>query len=199
MFWLGGQYWECSLVDLAWMISLYEQHIALSPFDMFLWVVTIDYSNGVNNYGFQSTITNDNYNLGISQKRQIRSPIHNLIHRIVTFRINHKKYVDKVTSLSLFYLCSIMASRIFFNIPYFLAKFLGENAVNSRPGSLITGGHFVTRLAKSYGVFNPKYGLCIDMHCGQRSYHELLRVNEGGGKHMGNLWNNPKWQQGNTN
>lgn len=41
------------------------------------------------------------------------------------------------------------------NIPYFLAQYLASKAVTSWARSLIAGGHFVTQLANSYGVFVP--------------------------------------------
>lgn len=50
VFRLGGQYRECILVELAWMMGLYEQHEALSPlFDIFLRAVARDYSERDNN------------------------------------------------------------------------------------------------------------------------------------------------------
>ena len=73
-------------------MGLYEQHEAMSPqFDMFLWAMARDYSEGVNNYGFWTNIASSNYYPSISQESQIWSPIHRLIHRIVTSSINHKK------------------------------------------------------------------------------------------------------------
>lgn len=37
-----------------------------------------------------------------------------------------------------------------------LARFLGENAVNSRAGSPITGGHLVTCLARSFDILSSR-------------------------------------------
>lgn len=38
-----------------------------------------------------------------------------------------------------------------------LARFLGKNAANSRPGSPITGGNLVTGLPHSYGSLSPNF------------------------------------------
>lgn len=62
---------------------------------------------------------------------------------------------DKVTSLNLFFLWSIITPRVCCNIPYHLASYLGNKAAISRAGSPINGGHFITHLAISYGLIIP--------------------------------------------
>lgn len=76
-------------------------------------------------------------------------PPHSSSHScLVTFSVNHKKYGDKVTSLKLIFMWSIIAPGVCCNIPYFLAQYLASKVVTSRIGSPIVGGHFVTSLAK---------------------------------------------------
>lgn len=77
--------------------------------------------------------------------------------------MNHKKHDSKVTNLNLIFIWSILAPSIFCNIPYFLAKFLREKAVNSRAGSPIVGGNFVTCLEKSLGIFMS--GMVRELTC----------------------------------
>lgn len=145
VFQLGGQYQECSLAELAWRMGFYKQHVSLSPqFDIFLQATAQDYSKGVYNYGFWTTISKGNFKSMISQESHIRSPIHSLIHNIVTFLINHKKHGNKVTSLNLFYLWSIFALEVFCNVHYFLATYLGQKAVSSKTARPVAGRHFMT-------------------------------------------------------
>lgn len=126
-----------------------------------------------------NTIEKLNFNLGISQESHIWSPVYCLIHYLVAFSINHKKHHDKVTKLSLFYLWSILAPRVFCKIPYFLAKYFGQKVVSYKIGIPIAGGNFVTLLAKSYGVFitGMTHTLtCIEGNDLPMSYLELTRV-----------------------
>lgn len=51
-----------------------------------------------------------------------------------------------------FYLWSIITLGVFCNVPYVLASFLRGKAVNSRVVSPITGGRFVTCIARSYNI-----------------------------------------------
>lgn len=75
VFHLGVQYRECSLVEFAWRMGLYEQHQAMSPnFNRFLRLVTRDYSQGVNGYGFWTTIANGGFHSWVSQESKIRLP-----------------------------------------------------------------------------------------------------------------------------
>lgn len=46
----------------------------------------------------------------------------------------------------------------FCNIPYCLARYLGDGAVKERKTSKIYGGMFVTRLARSYGIMERGFG-----------------------------------------
>lgn len=64
-----------------------------------------------------------------------------------------RKDDDKVPNLDLFYLWSILTSGVFCNIPHCLEKFLVEKGAKDRKGSSICGGMFVTKLARSYGLF----------------------------------------------
>lgn len=154
---LNGKFRECSLVEFSWHMGIYEENKMRSPaFELFLTKVVREYLSGVNGYNFWSTIANGAFHSGVSQESHIRSPIHRLLHRFITFSINHKRHGDKVTSLNLFFLWSIVTPTIFCNIPHHLASYLGSKATISRAGSPINGGHFITLLARSYGLTTPR-------------------------------------------
>ncbi|CAI9303307.1 unnamed protein product [Lactuca saligna] len=93
------------------------------------------------------------------RRRQIRSPIYRFLHCLITFYIIHKYHGDKVPLQNLFHIWSIITPGAFCSLPYMLARFLGTKAATSRPRSPITGGHFVTHLAHSYGILES-YASC---------------------------------------
>lgn len=84
-------------------------------------------------------------------------PFTGFLHHLFTFSIKHKHYGDKVHIHNLFYLWSIITLGVFCDLPYMLTRFLGRKETSSRPGSPITGGHLVTRLARSYGIMSPNF------------------------------------------
>lgn len=72
------------------------------------------------------------------------------------------------------------------NIPYFLAQHLIGKVVKYRAGIPLAGGNFVTRLAKSYGIFTLRLShtlTCIGEDELPLSYLESVRVIENMGTH----------------
>lgn len=148
VFRLGGVYHEFSLCEFAWRMGLYTEIETESPFSVpFLHGCVRDFTPGIFYVQFWRTIANHEYNPHDASERKIRSPVHQFLHRLITFSINHKHHGDKVPIQNLFYLWSLVTPDICCDIPYMLARFLGNNVSSSRPGSPITGGHLVTRLA----------------------------------------------------
>lgn len=92
VFRLGGEYGERSLVEFLWMMGLYEAHKAMSPeFTMFLREVARAYEGRVPGPEFWSNIASSVFNSSVSPESSIKSPIHRLIHRLITFSIHDKK------------------------------------------------------------------------------------------------------------
>lgn len=129
-------------------MGLYTEAETQSPnFILFLQDCVRDFTTGMIDVQFWRTIVKHEYSPRDSREGYIQSPINRLLHRIITFTINHKHHGGKVPSQNLFDLWSIITSGIFCDLPDMLARFLGMKAVNSRGGRPITGGHLVTRLA----------------------------------------------------
>lgn len=87
--------------------------------------------------------------------------------------------MDKVTKLNLFFLWTILTPDVCCNIPYFLARYLADHAVSSRVRIPICGGHFVTHLARSYGVIIHEMTrslICKEVNEFSLSYFETMRV-----------------------
>lgn len=123
-FYLGGEYRECSIVELAWRMGLYDQaKVKTEAFGEFLHSFHKDFPDGVNETNWRSTITNGVYIPSAAQDRCIKSPVHRLIHRFISCSINMRKDEDKMPNHDVFYLWSIIMSNTFCNIPYCLEKY----------------------------------------------------------------------------
>lgn len=64
-----------------------------------------------------------------------------------------RKDDDKAPNVDLFFLWSVLTPGVFCNITYYLVIFLAERRAKYRKGSRICGGMLVTKLARSYGLF----------------------------------------------
>ena len=92
-------------MDFSWRMDIYDENETRSPvFDVFLRSTAREYLPGVSGYDIWTTIANGAFHSGVSQETYIQSSIYQLLRRLVTFSINHKKHADKVTSLNLFFL-----------------------------------------------------------------------------------------------
>ena len=154
-FCLGGEYHQCSVVDLACRLGIYDQPlVSTNLFRAFLATTHMVFPDGVTSTGWWHTIGNKVYIPKSAQEGSIRSPTHRLIHRLISSTINQRKDDDKVSNLDVFYLWSIITPGVFCNIPWCIASYLSAGAVKDRKTSRINGGMFVTRLANSFGLMN---------------------------------------------
>lgn len=103
-----------------------------------------------------TTIANIVHIPSIAQEGDIWSPIHRLIHYFIPSTINMRKDADKVPNLDIFFLWCILTPGVFCNIPFFMKKYLAERVDKDIKGALICGGMLVTKLARSYGLFERR-------------------------------------------
>ncbi|GKE92714.1 hypothetical protein Tco_1573809, partial [Tanacetum coccineum] len=97
--------------------------------------------------GFWQTIGDDGYNLGNTKVASIRDPRVKLSHCCIATTIaGRKESTHTVIEIDLFYFYCIYSDEVVCNIPYWLAKYM----VGMREKSLICGGMFVSRIARSY-------------------------------------------------
>ena len=86
----------------------------------------------------------------------IREPMRRLCHRLIALTIAGRgQSPEKVTTLDLFLLRS-MDEGLSVNIPHFLAHYLHRSAAGRDRRSHMTGGHFVSRLARHFGVIGAE-------------------------------------------
>ncbi|CAI9295657.1 unnamed protein product [Lactuca saligna] len=189
VFRLGGDYCECSLVEFSWRIGLYKTQEVMTPkFVMFLREATQVYENGASGLEFWNNTASVIFNSGVSPESNIRSPIYFLVHRFITFSMNHRRHEDKFMKQNLFFLWCILQPGVCCNIPHFLACFLADSAASPRPGSPICGGYFITRSAHSYGLVVPNITRSLTFMEGNNftmGYLETLRVVRNYGSHWG--------------
>lgn len=125
-------------------------------FGVFLNTCHTSFPEGVNGVNWWATIANGMYIPAITQKGDIRSPIHRLIHNPFSSTINMRKDAEKVPNVDVFFLRSILLPRVFCNIPHCVAEFLAERVGKDRKGAPICGGMLVTRLARLFGLLERR-------------------------------------------
>ena len=107
-----------------------------------------DYWDRISSEG-DSTTTTLSYTL-------MREPMRRLCHRLIAYSIiGRGQSPEKVTTLDLFLLRSMDEGPVV-NIPNFLAHYLHQIALGRDARSKMTGGHFVSRLARHFGVLGGK-------------------------------------------
>ncbi|GKB34531.1 hypothetical protein Tco_0879473 [Tanacetum coccineum] len=85
----------------------------------------------------------------------IRDLILRLYHRLTACNIvGRSQALEKVTVTNLFYLREMDVGSV--NIPYLLARYLRLFAARRKSGAFISGGQFVARLAKHFGLLTEE-------------------------------------------
>lgn len=102
-FCLGGEWRELSLVELAIRTEIYlpnEVHT-----DSYLEFITgsIKVTKAFKAETYWRDIANGAYHKGTAQETDIQSPIHRLLHRLITNTINQRQEGDTVTTLDVFF------------------------------------------------------------------------------------------------
>ncbi|GJT19787.1 hypothetical protein Tco_0878493 [Tanacetum coccineum] len=85
----------------------------------------------------------------------IRDPVRILCHWMIAYSISGRGQAhEKVTSVDLFYLCSMDQRTT--NIPHLLAQYLFRHAEGRESGARLSGGHFIGRLAMHFWLVSDK-------------------------------------------
>ncbi|GJV48136.1 hypothetical protein Tco_1438348 [Tanacetum coccineum] len=85
----------------------------------------------------------------------IKDPMLRLCHRMMAHIITRRSQaLEKVAVTDLFYLRGLDVGSV--NIPYILARYLRRFAAERKSGAHISGGQFVARLAKHFGLLTAK-------------------------------------------
>ncbi|GJX29290.1 hypothetical protein Tco_0237369, partial [Tanacetum coccineum] len=85
----------------------------------------------------------------------IRDPVLRLFHRMMAYSIVGRSHApEKVTVTDLFYLRGLDVRSV--NIPYLLSRYLRRFVARRKSEALISGGHFVARLAEHFGLLTEE-------------------------------------------
>nr|GEW85576.1 putative retrotransposon Orf1 [Tanacetum cinerariifolium] len=150
---LGGEPREISLLELGRRVELYTERRSRDNATL----------NGLSKaetvkanrllMEFWPTIRDGGFNVGNTMVASIRDPRVKLAHRCIETTIaGRKETTYRVTEIDLYYLYCIYTLEVACNILYWLSKYLK----GVRDKNLIYEGMFVTRIARSFGLFTNK-------------------------------------------
>ncbi|CAH1434432.1 unnamed protein product [Lactuca virosa] len=110
-----------------------------------------------NIYGFKAedhwhAIANGVYHKGTVQESDIQSPIHHLLHRLITNTINERQEGDRCPTIDVFFLWVLTSNDVYADLPFHLAEFLVVRAAKDRRGSPLYCGMLITRLARGFSI-----------------------------------------------
>ncbi|GJU14867.1 hypothetical protein Tco_1142833 [Tanacetum coccineum] len=101
--------------------------------------------------GFWPNIGNGGFVVGSTVVKKIRDPRVRLAHHFLAMTISGpNSSTQRITAIDMFYLYCIYAEGVVCNILYWLAKYLKR----ARDMSVLCGGVFVTRIARSFGLLS---------------------------------------------
>ncbi|KAI3781371.1 hypothetical protein L2E82_11384 [Cichorium intybus] len=107
---------------------------------------------GFNASTFWSTIGEGYYNRFDRFEGHIRSPAHRMLHRLVVTAFAPRSEVTRILEADLYFMWIMIARKRTCDLPYMIIAYLHRIANCKKPDSPIYGGHFITRLARSYGL-----------------------------------------------
>lgn len=119
------------------------------------------------------------YVSSVAKKSSSRSLIFSLIHRLIASTICHREECNKAPSGDLSYTWCLIRPEVCLNLPYSLVLYLSSLAVGPMAKIRIYGGHWVTRLDRSYGVNISGMVLCSTTELGVSALKKIWEVVQG--------------------
>ena len=182
---LGGVSRECSVIELATRVGIYTADETRSVhFPAFLADCLTERPTDYNENTFWAEITGGVYTPSTARGGMIRSTTYRMLHRLISMSLTHHKNSERVPSTDLYFLWALVTPGRHLNLPVALAAYLGRRARGLRGDSPICGGHFITRLARSYQLMTREITRSMvfhDMRPMSLQLLESMRVLERGG------------------
>ncbi|GKA98007.1 hypothetical protein Tco_0825901 [Tanacetum coccineum] len=173
---LGGVEREMSLLELGWRVGLYSEGESrdVATLSGLRRAETVNSTRLT--HLFWPSIGDGGFNVGNTKAKSIRNPRMKLAHHCITMTISGRKETTNcVTEIDLFYLYCIFGEEVICNIPYWLAKYLKS----IRNKSVIFGGMFVTRIARSFGLLTNEMVSVLNCEPPPHVYRKTSLVNMG--------------------
>ncbi|KAI3723924.1 hypothetical protein L2E82_35686 [Cichorium intybus] len=101
-------------------------------------------------------MSDDQFEAKSAWESQLRDPLHRLMHRIKSTSVMQKRGCEKVSGNDMTFMWSLSDPTRFLHLPYALAVSLTTRAAGVADSSPMAGGHYVTRLARSYGLLTAE-------------------------------------------
>lgn len=162
---LGGVSRECSAIELATRVGIYTVDETRSVhFPTFLADCLTGRPDDYNENTFWAEITGGVYTPSTARGRMIRSTTYRLLHRLIFMSLTHHKNSERVPSTDLYFLYALVTPGRHLNLPVALAAYLSRRARGLREDSPICGGHFITRLARSYQLLTREITRSMVFH-----------------------------------
>ncbi|CAH1427605.1 unnamed protein product [Lactuca virosa] len=108
-----------------------------------------------------NAIANGVYEKGNAQESDIHSPVHRLLHRLITNTINQQQEGDNCPTIDVFFLWVVTSDNTHVDLPFLLADFLAVRAGKDRRGSPSYGDMLITRLSHSYGILDKHEAMML--------------------------------------
>ena len=146
---LGREEREMTLVEFGWRVGLYSERVGREEATRVALNRGATVKADMVTMAFWPTIGDGEFLVGSTVANKIRDPRVRLAHRCIATTISgRRESTQKISAMDLFFLYCIYANGVTCNIPFWLVKYLKKDK------SVICGGMFVTRLARSFGLLS---------------------------------------------
>ncbi|CAH1417055.1 unnamed protein product [Lactuca virosa] len=165
-FCLGGKRRTLSLADFTLRTHIYlPSEVHSEAYEQYI-ARCIQITKGFKAETHWNEIENGAYDKGTTQEIDIRSPLHRLLHRLITNTINQRQEGDKCPTIYVFFLWALITPDVYVDLRSLLADFLVARAGKDRLGSPIYGGMLITRLACYFGILDKREAvfLTVESH-----------------------------------
>ncbi|KAI3515969.1 hypothetical protein L1887_14876 [Cichorium endivia] len=150
---LGGVHRECNLREFGRRVGLYTpEDLQHRFFTRFFGSCIQGEPDRAANMEIWAPLSNVIYEAGTSRERQLRDPLHRLMHRIVSTSIMQREGGEKVSSDDMTFLWVLLDPSRFLHLPFARATVLATRSTGASTSSPLSRGYFITRLVRSYGI-----------------------------------------------
>ncbi|KAI3515885.1 hypothetical protein L1887_14790 [Cichorium endivia] len=150
---LGNHNRSCSLREFGFRIGLYTEEESEAPgFDLFHRHANYDADDSFSPGDYWSTISSTRYHENTVREGLMLLPSHRMLHRLITTMIWPRADEERVTPRELHLMWCLTRMLQMCNRPYFIADYFRQIMDAPLHQIALGGGHYVMRLAKSYGL-----------------------------------------------
>ncbi|KAI3739204.1 hypothetical protein L2E82_29603 [Cichorium intybus] len=152
---LGNHNRNCSLREFGHRIGLYTEEESETPaFRTFHRWASCTMSDSFSPGDFWSMISSARYHENTIRESYMHLPAHRMLHRLIATTLWPRADEERVLPHELYLMWAVTRMLETCNIPYMIADYFKELTDAPLTHIALGGGHFVTRLARSYGLLS---------------------------------------------